>query len=303
MESDSPRAKKKEQEFKTPILTIEDGREVFKRLERLYDLGAISYCQYIKAISFVLVEFATGLRVSEIARLKAEHVDFENHRIVLSTQLTKEGKLLNLKEGNKVVFLTREAETALKFYINECRDKITSQDGYLFVTNAPTVLDRETKTTLFIHKIIQKSKKYEAFEANLDFPLLESPDIRFKMSFGRKLFIQVWQSRAEKLGVDGYLADAISRKLTGHAPPSDVHKLHYQNISGTKMWEYYNKIYYNVSFLTERQKELLGLSRPKRSRGSNFPFFGGAYALAPFHGYTQERALSVNPVEAPLVWN
>ncbi|WP_297498529.1 hypothetical protein, partial [Thermococcus sp.] len=46
------KAGKREQELKTPFLTIEDAREFFRRLERLYDYEAINFQQYIKAIAF-----------------------------------------------------------------------------------------------------------------------------------------------------------------------------------------------------------------------------------------------------------
>ena len=165
------------------------------------------------------------------------------------------------------MFLSREAEAVLKFYIENYRNEIEyRQEGYLFVSNAPTIQAGETKTTLFIHKIMQKSRKYEAVGANLDFQLKESPDIKFSVSYIRKLFIQVWGKRTQELGLDGYMADMVVRKLTGHSPPSDVHKLHYQKITFSDMWGYYKKIYYDLSFLTERQKELFGLRRGRTSQ-------------------------------------
>ena len=297
------KAGKREQELKTPFLTIEDAREFFRRLERLHDYEAITIHQYIKAIAFMVVGFTTGLRVSEIARLRLEHIEFENHRIVLPTYLTKEGRLLNTRGGSKVVFLSREAEAVLKFYIENYRNEIEyRQEGYLFVSNAPTIKAGETKTTLFIHKIMQKSRKYEAVGANLDFQLKESPDIKFSVSYMRKLFIQVWGKRTQELGLDGYMADMVVRKLTGHSPPADVHKLHYQKITLSEMWEYYKRLYYNLSFLTERQKGLFGLRRGRTSqRYSPNPGLGSGAMYSPH--YVQRSVVPVNLVNSISAWN
>lgn len=299
---DADRAGKREQELKTPVLTIEDGREFLRRLERLHDYEAVNLQQYIKAIAFSIVGLTTGLRVSEIARLKLEHVDFENHQIILPTHLTKEGRLLNTKGGSKVVFLSREAEAVLKFYIENYRNRIEYYHGYLFVSNSSTLEAGETKTTLFIHKIMQKSRKYGVAGANLDFQLKESPDIKFSVSYMRKLFIQVWDKRAQKLSLDGYMADMVVRKLTGHSPPSDVHKLHYQKITLSEMWKYYRKIYYGLSFLTERQKELFGLRKDKiGQRYLPNPGLGSIAMYSPQR--IQTSVMPVNVINSISAWN
>ncbi len=52
---------------------------------------------------------------------------------------------------------------------------------------------------------------------------------------------------------------AAVRKLTGHRPVNDVHRINYAKISVSELWKYYKELYYNLSVLTDEQKKMVGL--------------------------------------------
>ncbi len=176
-------ARKIEQEENTPSLTLEDAREFFRRLELLFKLGRLKKKQYIKALAFAMLLFSTGRRVSEVVQIKVDDIDFKTHTIRIRASQTKEGKLLGI-EGHKIVFMTREAEYVLKYYLRLNDDEIRRQEGYLFMKPGK----RSLKDT-FLHKIIKKSKDLEYLGANLNF-IVSDGIHRFEPKYFRKLFTQ-----------------------------------------------------------------------------------------------------------------
>ncbi|HIH73368.1 MAG: hypothetical protein PWP49_135 [Thermococcaceae archaeon] len=245
--------RKKEQEANTPTLQLEDAREFFRRLELLFQLRRLPMKRYIKAIVFALLLFSTGRRVSEIAQLRMSDIDFETHSIIFSANQTKEGKLRGVKSGVTIAFMTQEAEKALRFYIENNRDEILKQDGYLFIKPG-----KKSLKDTFLHKIIQMSREIGDPEVNLNFVVSDGIH-RFNLKFFRKLFIQIWERQAEKEGIFNDRVLAVARKITGHRPSNDVHRTNYAKISPQEMWEYYRELYYDISVLTPSQREMLGI--------------------------------------------
>ncbi|ASJ07391.1 hypothetical protein A3L08_08705 [Thermococcus pacificus] len=127
-------ARRIEQEGNTPSLDIEDAREFFKRLEMPFQLGELNETQYIKAVAFALLLFATGRRVSEIVQVRAQDIDFKTHTIRILVSQTKEGKIQKITSGERIVFVTKETEAVLRFYLEINKKEIEGQDGYLFMT-------------------------------------------------------------------------------------------------------------------------------------------------------------------------
>ncbi|NJE10944.1 tyrosine-type recombinase/integrase [Thermococcus sp. MAR1] len=282
-------ARKIEQEENTPDLTLEDAREFFKRLELLFQLGRLKEKQYAKALAFALLLFSTGRRVSEVVQLRIDDIDFETHAIKLPAARTKEGKLLGI-EGHKIVFMTREAEYAVKYYLELSGDEIRRRDGYLFMRPGK----RSLKDT-FLHKIAKKSRNLEDLGANLNFITSDGLH-RFEIKYFRKLLIQEWERRAEEKGMNNEKVFGAVRKLTGHRPSNDVHRTNYARISVQELWKYYRELYYDISVLTEGQKRMIGIlprktaSKPTIPEGSfnspsktNATIQHGMALMAPVH--------------------
>jgi len=249
-------ARKIEQEENTPSLSLEDAREFFRRLELLFKLGRLKKKQYVKALAFALLLFSTGRRVSEVVQIRVDDIDFETHTIKLPRGNTKEGKLLGIS-GYRVVFMTREAEHALKYYLKINGNEIRRQKGYLFMQPGK----RSLKDT-FLHKIIKKSRDLEDLGANLNFVVSDGLH-RFEPKHFRKLFIQLWEREAEQQGMNNEKVFEAVRKLTGHRPSNDVHRTNYAKITVQELWKYYEKLYYNLSVLTEEQKRMIELVKEK----------------------------------------
>ncbi|ALM76059.1 tyrosine-type recombinase/integrase [Thermococcus barophilus] len=246
-------ARKIEQEENTPILTLDDAREFFRRLELLFKLKRLPKKRYIKAIAFSLLLFATGRRVSEIVQIKVQDIDFESHAIRIPANQTKEGKLLKLSAGERIVFMTHEAEMVLMYYLKANKDEIQRQQGYLFMTPNK----RSLKDT-FLHKIVKMSRTLVDEEANLDFVVSDGIH-KFKLKYFRKLFIQEWERQTEKRGMMNDRVLVAARKITGHRPANDVHRINYAKLSLLEVWGYYKELYYNLSVLTEEQRKMLGI--------------------------------------------
>lgn len=251
-------ARRIEQEENTPSLSIEDAREFFKRLEMLFQLGELNETRYIKAVAFALLLFATGRRVSEVVQVRAWDIDFKTHTLRIPVSQTKEGKIQKITSGERIVFMTKETEAVLRFYLETNKKGIEGQNGYLFMTPGK----RSLKDT-FLHKIIKMSREFEEQEANLDF--ITSDRIhRFKLKYFRKLFIQLWEQRAEDMGLMNEKVLMVARKLTGHRPLNDVHRVNYGKITLPELWKYYHKIYYNLSVMTPRQKQMFGIVKNEK---------------------------------------
>ena len=249
-------ARKIEQEENTPDLTLEDAREFFKRLEQLFKLGRLKEKQYAKALAFALLLFSTGRRVSEVVQVRVDDIDFKTHTIRIRASQTKEGKLLGV-EGHKIVFMTKEAEHALKYYIKLNEKEIRAQKGYLFMKPG-----KKSLKDTFLHKIAKKSRDLEDLGANLNFVISDGMH-RFEIKYFRKLFIQEWERRAEEKGMNNEKVFEAVRKLTGHRPSNDVHRTNYAKITVQELWKYYEKIYYNLSVLTEGQRRMIELVKEK----------------------------------------
>jgi len=85
----------------------------------------------------------------------------------------------------------------------------------------------------------------------------------FELKYFRKLYIQEWERQEEKKRMNNEKVFIAVRKLTGHRPLSDVHRVNYAKISTSELWKYYKEIYYDLSVLTEEQKMLVGLVERK----------------------------------------
>lgn len=252
-------ARKIEQEENTPTLTLKDGREFFRRLELLFKLKCLPQKRYFKALAFALLLFSTGRRVSEIVQVRVDDIDFETHSVRIPVSQTKEGKLLKIT-GYRIVFMTREAEYALKYYLETNMDEIRRQQGYLFMTPG-----KKSLKDTFLHKIVKMSKKLTDYGANLNFVVSDGIH-RFEPKYFRKLFIQEWERRAEKKGIENEKVLAAVRKLTGHRPSNDVHRTNYAKVGNQELWKYYKELYYDLSVLTEEQKRMLGLIKEVKNK-------------------------------------
>lgn len=124
-------------------------------------------------------------------QVRVDDIDFETHSIRIPVSQTKEGKLLKIT-GYRIVFMTREAEYALKYYLETNMDEIRRQHGYLFM--AP---GKKSLKDTFLHKIVKMSKKLTDYRANLNFVVSDGIH-RFEPKYFRKLFIQEWERRSEK---------------------------------------------------------------------------------------------------------
>ena len=248
-------ARKIEQEENTPTLRLEDAREFFRRLERLFKLRKLPKKRYLKALAFALLLFSTGRRVSEVVQVRVGDIDFETHSVRIGATQTKEGKILGISSGTRVVFMTRETEAALRYYIENNIDEIRRQNGYLFMRP-----NKKSLKDTFMHKIVKMSKK--TADANLNFITSDGLH-RFELKYFRKLFIQTWERVAEEKGLLNDRVLATARKLTGHRPSNDVHRTNYAKISYSEIWNYYRELYYSISVLTENQKEMIGIVKKK----------------------------------------
>jgi integrase len=261
-------ARKIEQEENTPALRLEDAREFFRRLELLFKRGKLSKKRYIKAIVFALLLFSTGRRISEIAQIRVTDIDFKTHSIRIKANQMKEGKLIGMSSGIRVVFMTQETEEALRFYIESNRDEICKHEGYLFIKPR-----KKSLKDTFMHKIIKMSKKEEDSGANLNFITTDGLH-RFELKYFRKLFIQQWERVAEEKGLLNDRILTVARKLTGHRPLNDIHRTNYAKISSQEIWEYYRELYYHISVLTPGQREMLSITekngKEKESKKSQY---------------------------------
>lgn len=257
-------ARRIEQEENTPSLEVDDAREFFKRLELLFKMGMLPEKRYIKALTFALLLFATGRRVSEIIQVRVQDIDFKKHTIRIPASHTKEGKLQKVTSGEKIVFMTREAEAALRYYLEKYGEDVKRQNGYLFMTPG-----KKSLKDTFLHKIIKMSGEFEDIGLNLDF-IISDGFHEFKPKYFRKLFIQLWERRASELRLMNEKVLAAVRKLTGHRPLTDVHRINYAKITMHELWEYYEKLYYDISVLTEEQKRMVVLKDKKLARAKRW---------------------------------
>ncbi|WP_297534354.1 site-specific integrase [Thermococcus sp.] len=250
-------ARRIEQEGNTPSLTLEDAREFFRRLEVLFKMMRLKKKQYVKSLAFAILLFSTGRRVSEVVQIKVHDIDFEAHSIRIPASNTKEGKLLKIGSGERIVFMTKEAEYVLKYYIKINSKEIKRQQGYLFMQPG-----KKSLKDTFLHKIIKKSRDLEDLGANLNFIISDGLH-RFELKYFRKLFIQEWERQAERCNLLNERVLTAARKITGHRPLNDVHRTNYAKITEKETWKYYKELYYDLSVLTQEQKRLVGLVEEK----------------------------------------
>ncbi|NJE11885.1 site-specific integrase [Thermococcus sp. LS2] len=231
----------------TPDVTIEDAREFFARLEKLFESGKLSESRYVKAVVFALLLFSTGRRVSEVAQITADMINIKLHQVKFEASKTKEGRLRNATGYFKIAFLTREAELALKFYLTKYREEIEKRGGYLFIHQ-----NKKYFKDTFLHKIIKENREIMKFEV--------SDGIHeFEPKFFRKIFAQEWRRQAEAKGIANDRVLTAGRKIMGHSPVRDVHNMHYDALRISELWKYYKHLYYDLRVLTPKQRKLFGI--------------------------------------------